>query len=212
VKIEKIPVGPLATNCYIVYDEYSRKGVVIDPGDDAGNILAVIQKEKLHITFILNTHGHIDHIGANTILRERTGAQIAIHENERAFLSDEHLNGAALLGIPFTPHHPDLILKDGQILQSGNISLRVLHVPGHSPGSVAFHSDSALFSGDVLFKDSVGRTDLPGGSWEELCESIRRRILLLEDETCVYPGHGEKTNIGLEKTHNTFVHTIVKLM
>ena len=209
MKVKRLVVGPIETNCYIVYDEKTRDGVVIDPGGDAKRIIDFINNENLKIDFILNTHGHFDHIGANLQIKKHTGAKIAIHENEKEMLSNKLKNGSEMFGIPFETHHPDIILQEGMEINFGRFFLKVLFVPGHSSGSVAFLGEDKVFSGDVIFKNGVGRTDLPGGNWQTLLGSIRDKIFSLNEDTIVFPGHGDLTTVKEEKTHNPFINEIL---
>jgi hydroxyacylglutathione hydrolase len=203
--IHTIVVGPLEVNCYIIADLDSRDAIVIDPGDDAAKILKYVRSRSLRVHYILNTHGHIDHVGANAILRAQLNAPIAIHHADANLLQNAALNGAALFGFPFTEHSPDLLLNDHDTIQSASLRLAVVHTPGHSPGGVCFLAESCVFTGDTLFAGSVGRTDLPGGNWRQLCQSLKEKILPLRDSLTVYPGHGPETTIAAERQTNPFL-------
>ena len=206
--VDTFQVGPLACNCTILGDEESGRAIVIDPGDDAEQILDRITDHNLTLVAMIATHAHIDHVSAVADLQDRSSATAAIHEKD-LFLF-EHLDAQAdWLGVP----HPsggriDRFLSDGDTVTSGGISLDVLHTPGHTPGSVTFHMESdrkVLFTGDTLFLRGVGRTDLWGGSMSDLMDSIRKRLLCFEDDALVIPGHGPSTTIGQERRENPFL-------
>jgi len=204
--IRTLLVGLIQTNCYLVGDEATRKGAVIDPGGDPDATLAAIESEGLTIEYILNTHAHFDHIAANEALHTATGALLALHPADMELLTAG--GGGEWFGLPSASGgHPDVQIRDGQELTVGRLRLKVLHTPGHSPGHVAFYlaNEGVLFAGDALFQNGIGRTDLPGGDYATLIASIRRRLLTLPDETVVYPGHGPRTTIGAERKHNPFL-------
>jgi len=204
--IRTLLVGLIPANCYLIGDEKTQKGAVIDPGGDPDAILAAINSEGLTIQYVLNTHAHFDHVAANQALRAATGGLLALHPADKELLIAG--GGAAWFGLPsMSTAHPDLDLTDGQELPVGELRLEVLHTPGHSPGHVAFYhaSEGVLFAGDTLFHNGIGRTDLPGGDYPTLMASIRSRLLALPDETVVYPGHGPATTIGAERRHNPFL-------
>lgn len=198
--IRQLTLGQLQTNCYIASCERTHEAIVIDPGDEVGRILADIERFKLKVTHILNTHAHFDHIGANAALVKATGAPLAIHGLDVPLLKER--GGAKYFGfeIPQSPD-PDVLLEDGSKIPFGKYTLRTLFTPGHTPGHVSFYeaAEGALFDGDVLFAGGVGRTDLPGGDQRRLMESIESQLLTLPDETVVYSGHGPTTTIGQER-------------
>jgi glyoxylase-like metal-dependent hydrolase (beta-lactamase superfamily II) len=203
-----IPVGPLSCNCSIVVDEESRRAAVVDPGDDAEEILSALARMDARPVVLLHTHGHFDHIAGARRIHDATGAEIALHPADR-FLYDGLQEQGRLFGMAFdAPAAVDRELSDGEEVPFGGSSIRVLHTPGHSPGSCAFLLESAdrvLFSGDTLFSGSVGRTDLWGGSFDTLAASIREKLYCLPPELRVVPGHGEETTIGKERASNPFV-------
>lgn len=204
--ISTLPVGLIQTNCYVVGCEETKEGAVIDPGGHPGRILAEVERHGLAIKYVLNTHAHIDHTDANGAIVQATGAPLALHPQDLPILTAS--GGAALFGIQADPSPaPDLELHDGDELEVGTLRFRVLHTPGHTPGHVCFYepAEGALFDGDVLFFRGVGRTDLPGGSWQQLMDSIRRVLFALPDETKVYSGHGPATTIGDEKRQNPWL-------
>lgn len=205
--LETFPVGPLACNCTILGDEESRHAVVIDPGDDAPEILRRLEALGLALRAMIATHAHIDHVGAVAELQKATGASASIHEDD-LFLYDNLAAQARWLGLP-PPQRGTIekFLDHGDAISDGAIDLEVLHTPGHTPGSLSFRagSEALLFTGDTLFLNSVGRTDLPGGSMPDLLDSIRQRLLCFADDTRVIPGHGPATSIGRERRQNPFL-------
>lgn len=205
LKVCKIPVEPLNSNCYLVWDGDSLEAAVIDPGGEGGRIIRETKKRSLNVRLILNTHGHGDHIAANAEVREAFGASILIAEAEAALLTDPVLNMSAAYGLPVTSPEPDGFLVPGGKVAVGGIELEVLDTAGHSPGGVSLYTDGAVFTGDALFSGSIGRFDLPGGDEELLISNIRRNLLTLTDRTVVYPGHGKNTTIGVEKNSNPYL-------
>ena len=205
--IHTIHVGITQTNCYIVGCEETQAGVVIDPGGHPKRILKAIEESGLTIRYVLNTHCHFDHMGANAEIVAATGAPLALHPAELPLL--EARGGAAIFGVLAKKSPlPDVELEPGQVLEAGTLRFQVLHTPGHSAGgSVTFYleEEGAAFDGDVLFQMGVGRTDLPGGDWDTLVRSIREVLFALPDETVIYPGHGPKTTVGQEKRSNPWV-------
>ena len=205
---EILPVGMLGCNCSIVGDPVSGEAMVIDPGDDISNIVAILERHKLSVKMIVITHAHIDHIGGAHKLRSLTGAPVYMNEND-SFLADNLTMQAAWLGIE-PPENPgiDTPARDGDVLRVTGIEAHVLHTPGHTPGSISLYlpAENKLIAGDTLFKGSVGRTDLPGGDLKANTNTIRGKIYTLPEETIVIPGHGEPTDIATEKRSNPFVH------
>jgi glyoxylase-like metal-dependent hydrolase (beta-lactamase superfamily II) len=206
VIVKAIPVGITQTNCYLVGCEDTSEGLVVDPGAQGSAIISAIERAGLAIKYVINTHGHFDHIGANTEVLEATGALLAMHADDLPMFRLG--GGAAFFGLPATPSRdPDLHLEEGQAIEVGNLSFSVLHTPGHSPGSVTLYEreQGVAFDGDVLFAGGVGRADLPGGNFNTLMCSIRDGLYELPDETVVYPGHGPATTIGRERRSNPWV-------
>ena len=204
--IKKLEVGPFASNCYIVGDEESKQGIVIDPGDEAGRILNAVKDSGLDIKTIVLTHGHVDHTAAVREVAAATGARIVIHEEDVKTYGNKFVS--IFLGIQHkSPPPPDSLLKDWDTVSAGKLNFSVIHTPGHSRGSICLLGEGVLFSGDTLFKCSIGRSDVPasGGDQEQLLESITKRLMVLEDDIKVYPGHGPETTIGAERRGNPFL-------
>lgn len=206
--VETFAVGLLQCNCTILADQDSRTAIVIDPGDDPDAIIARLEGHGLTLVQIVCTHAHIDHVGAIHELQQRTGAAAAIHEKD-LFLLDNLEAQASWIGIP-APDRGEIerFLEDGDEVAAKAVKVGVVYTPGHTPGSVTFHlagDRPILFTGDTLFLNSVGRTDLWGGSMPDLLESIRKRLLVFDEDTLVIPGHGPQTTIGREKSENPFL-------
>ena len=202
--LQSLVVGPIMANCFIIGCEKTRKAAVIDPGDDSSQILMKLAEHKLTVEYIINTHGHFDHVGANRKLKEATGAKLVIHALDQSMLKVLSETSAAFgLSVENSPP-PDQTVQDGDIIQFGEIILTVLHTPGHTPGGISLHTDGVVFVGDTLFAGSIGRTDFPGGDFNTLISSIRNKLYSLGDQVIVYTGHGPETTIGREKRSNPF--------
>jgi glyoxylase-like metal-dependent hydrolase (beta-lactamase superfamily II) len=196
----------MQTNCYIVGDDTAHDAVVIDPGDEAQVVLDALAERQWTCRHVLLTHAHFDHIGAVADVVEATGAPLAVHPGELPLLRAN--GGAQAFGLALRPSPaPDVLLEPGQPLQAGTLRFEVLFVPGHTPGHVAFYhaEGQAVFSGDVLFQQGIGRTDLPGGHYATLMRSLRAVLLQLPEDTVVCAGHGPTTTIGAEKRENPFL-------
>lgn len=204
---EILPVGPLQCNCSVIGDETTHEAMVIDPGDDIEDIVAIIDQHKLQVKQIVITHAHIDHVGGAMKLRARTGASILLNQNDYALLKMLDVQ-ASWLGMR-SPGKVEIEagLAHDQTLRAGTLSANVVHTPGHTEGSVClyFPAEKLLIAGDTLFARSIGRTDLPGGSFEKIMHSLHDRVLTLPDETAVIPGHGPVTTIGEEREENPFL-------
>lgn len=191
MKVKCFKVGWLSTNCYIVGCEETKEAVIIDPGleneKETSLILEYITRNSFHIKYIINTHGHPDHISGNMIMKEATGAPILIHENHK---------GKA---------NADQKLRDGDVIQVGNCKLKVLHTPGHTKSGISLLGTDFVFTGDTLFAGSIGRTDFPGGSFQEIIQSIKTKLMTLPNNFKVYPGHESSSTIGDEKKYNPFL-------
>lgn len=205
--IETLPVGILGCNCSVIGDEQTHEAMVIDPGDDISDIEAIVKKHGLKVNMIVITHAHIDHIGGAYKLRELTGAPVYMHEAD-TLLSERLDVQAEWLGVE-TPENPgiDTPAREGDLLRAGALEARVIHTPGHTPGSISlyFAAEKKLIAGDTLFLGSIGRTDLPGGDKDAITDSIQQKLYKLPEDTMVIPGHGDATTIGREKRSNLFV-------
>jgi glyoxylase-like metal-dependent hydrolase (beta-lactamase superfamily II) len=200
-------VGSLATNCYLVWDEETKEGIVIDPGSESGKILRAIEEIGLVPQAIVLTHGHGDHTGAVGKIKKETLAPVLIHEKDASFLTDP---GQAFLDLFLAtgeeaPPPADRFVVENDKIEFGKESLAVLYTPGHTPGSISLAAPGLVFTGDALFAGSIGRTDLPGGSYQTLIKSIKEKIMTLDDETIVYPGHGPVSKVGFERRTNPFL-------
>lgn len=205
MRIEPIIVGPLQVNCYLLICEETNQAAVIDPGADAAVIMQSVRAAECHIAMIINTHGHFDHIGANHRIKQETGAELLIHADDVQVMRQARMHASVYgLSVEESPM-PDRLIAEGDLLKVGNLEIQIIHVPGHSPGSVCLKVENSLIVGDVLFAGSVGRTDLPGGDHQLLIRGVREKLLVLPDETVVHPGHGPDTTIGREKISNPYV-------
>ncbi len=204
--VRGIVVGVFAENCWVIGSRRSREGIVIDPGDQAEDILALARDMGLTIKLIANSHAHLDHILGVRGVQEATGAKFLLHPQDLEIARGATQAAAALLGRPIEPPpDPDILLADGDEVEVDGLKLKVIHTPGHTGGSISFYTEGMLFSGDTLFRGSIGRTDLPGGNYEQEMASIVDRLLALPDDTVVLPGHMEETRIGHERQTNPFV-------
>lgn len=207
MKVTKFEVGPIGANTYILWDEKTKKGVIIDPGDDDPRITEFIDHHGIVPEKILLTHGHFDHIGGIDALRERYQVKVAVHKNDAPMLTSESLNMSGVFGGGIVFRDPEILLSDGdEISVAPGFSLAVLHTPGHSKGSVCFIGGGMIFTGDTLFAGSCGRTDFPDGSMGDMKTSLSK-LSGFDDNLMVYPGHGPDTTIGLEKQYNPFLQT-----
>jgi len=204
--VRGIVVGVFAENCWIIGSRRTREAIAIDPGDQPDEILALAKDMGLNIKLIANSHGHLDHVLGIRGVQEATGAKLLLHARELEIIQSAAGAAASLLGRPVEPlPAPDHLLEDGDEVEVEGVKLTVLHTPGHTPGSLSYYCDGLLFSGDTLFRGSIGRTDLPGGDYEQEMSSIVDRLLALPDETIVLPGHMQETKIGIERQTNPFV-------
>lgn len=206
--IATFPVGPLGCNCSIIACPETNEAAVVDPGGDADKIIDVLTAKGLKVTHLLHTHAHFDHIAGSRQMREKTGAKICLHKGDSWLYENLNMQGA-LFGFNFDkPLAVDHFLDDEEEVQIGKMKAKVLHTPGHTPGSLCFSlqgKDSLLLAGDTLFQQSIGRTDLWGGSFEDIIKSIKGRLFTLDDSTAVIAGHGPNTTIFDERRHNPFV-------
>ena len=203
--LEALVVGPLQVNCFIVGCESSKEALVIDPGEEGERILSHLAVHGLQLKMIINTHGHFDHVGANRLLMEKSGAQLLIHSADAPLLPLAKLHGQKYgLDVQVSPP-PNQLLQGNEKLTVGTLAIQVIATPGHTAGGISLLIGEHLFSGDTLFADSVGRTDLPGGDHKTLVASIRKGLFILPEATIVHPGHGPDTTIGREKRLNPYV-------
>ena len=206
MQLMRLVVGPLQVNCFIVADERTKEAVVIDPGDDARDIIGLVKDKGLKVKYIVNTHAHFDHVTANRELKEATGAELLLHEGDAPLLATipQH---AKMFGMTAPSSPPaDRFVKHGDVITIGDITLKVLHTPGHSPGGICLLGEGFVFTGDALFESSIGRTDLPGGDLMTLINAIKEQLMTLPDETQVFCGHGPATTIGAERQENPFLN------
>jgi hydroxyacylglutathione hydrolase len=206
--VKQIEVGGFAVFAYLVACKVTNEALVIDPAANGEKILKEAESRGYTIKYIVNTHSHIDHVMGNKRMKDLTGAKIIIHEKEAGSLVNQSPQMMQMFNADPSPP-ADIVVRDGDIISLGETSLEVIHTPGHSPGSISLYHNGIVFTGDTLFVGAVGRTDLPGGSWEVLAESIHKRLFTLPDETVVSPGHNygdtPKSSIGREKIYNAYV-------
>ncbi len=206
MKIKQLPTGTLSVNTYYVLDEASQKGFIVDPGGYDPRLTQEVEKDQVSIVYIILTHGHGDHIGGvEGYMKDFPDAKLVASALEMDLLSDPNVNMSTMTMGQAVSVRPDVAVNDGDTLTVGNMELKFLSTPGHSPGSMCVYTGNALFSGDTLFQGSIGRTDFPGGSFEELKKGVHEKLFVLPDETAVYPGHMGATTIGYEKANNPFV-------
>lgn len=202
--IKTLNMGAFQVNNYLVIDEEAKEAVLIDAGGDYNMTVKAAEECCAKIKYILNTHAHMDHIAGTEEIQRKEGARMFLHKDDE-FMISVFKDYLSMFGMPdYNPPIVDEFVEDGQELNLGNLKFKVVHTPGHSPGGVCYLIDNILFSGDTLFAQSVGRTDLPGGDYKQLESSIRERIYTLDDEITVYPGHGRPTTVGEEKRTNPF--------
>lgn len=204
MKIETVQVGPLETNAYIVAADGDGAAAVIDPGDDSERILAAAKAAGVTIEKIILTHGHWDHIGAVADVVDATGAKVYVHEDDAEFLTDPDKN---LSGLVFERRESraDETVSEGETIVVGGLELHVIHTPGHTPGGMSLLAEGNLFCGDLVFYNSMGRTDLPGGDQARMHESVHSKVMTLSDETNIFPGHGPATTVGRERAENPYL-------
>lgn len=201
--VDILELGPYSVNCYILSD--NGQAVIIDPGFDPATIENLIRDRKIDVKEIIITHGHIDHIMGLPQIKKFTGAPVLIHQNDAVMLTDPKINLSAFYASPFSTDTADGFLDEGDIINIGRFQLKVIHTPGHSPGSISLLTEEVVFTGDTLFSGSIGGTDFPGADYQTLISSIKNKLLTLPDGTVVYPGHGPDTTIGKERTSNPWL-------
>lgn len=202
--IKMLVVGPIQANCYIVGCEKTGEAAIVDPGDEADRIVQVLNDNKLTAKYIIDTHGHFDHVGANKQVKEMTGGLIVIHPKD-AHMLNEISRAAATWGMSVdNSPPPDLEVDEGDVISVGTIEFKVLHTPGHTPGGISLYADNIVLVGDTLFAGSIGRTDFPGGDYQALISNVRDKLFPLGDDVQVLSGHGPVTTIGRERQYNPF--------
>lgn len=212
MKISRLTVGPFEENCYLVVDEGTRRGVLIDPGDEASRIVRMVRDSGAELEAIWLTHAHIDHIGAVAAVKREWDVPVYLHPAD-APLYAAGATQASFYGLAFEqPGPPERTLADGDRLRVGGLEFEVLHAPGHSPGLVVFHGNGVILAGDLLFAGSIGRTDLPLSSPADMEASLARIMRDLTDEVVVHPGHGPATSIGRERANNPFVNGLARVL
>jgi len=205
--LKKLVVGALETNCYLIGCEKTKKAAVIDPGgeEEVDLILNLLQENNFDLKYIINTHGHIDHIAGNRKLKGKTMASLLIHKLDADMLVDTNKNFSIFMGKEICSPPADIFLKEGDEIILGSLKLTVFHTPGHTPGGISLILDNVIFTGDTLFAGGIGRTDLPGGSYQDLQRSIKEKLLILGNGKIIYPGHGPDSTIGEERRTNPYL-------
>ena len=205
--IERLVVGALDTNCYLIGCKKTKKAAVIDPGeeDEVDLILNLLQKNNFDLKYVINTHGHIDHIAGNNLLKDKTEALLLIHRLDADMLGDANKNFSSFMGKEIYSPSADKLLEEGDEISLGTLNLIVIHTPGHTPGGISLDLNNVIFTGDTLFAGGIGRTDLPGGSYQDLQKSIKEKLLVLSDDKIIYPGHGSDSTMGEERRTNPYL-------
>ncbi|RJX27738.1 MAG: MBL fold metallo-hydrolase [Dethiobacter sp.] len=202
--LERIEVGPFISNCYLVACPETREAVIIDPGAEGKFIIKRVRELGLKVKYIINTHAHIDHVGANGDVKDAFNVPILVHSADLPLYRSPQASTALFMGQGQTAL-PDQTLQEGDVLEVGTLKIKVLETPGHTPGGITLDINGVLFSGDTLFAGSIGRTDFPGGSYRQIIKSIKDKILIYPDDTEVFPGHGPPTTVGDERRYNPFL-------
>jgi len=211
MEIKKFTLGPVFTNTYLIYDKNTRRAVIVDPSFEPKELLSTLKLLNLQVDAILLTHAHFDHIGGLQDVLKVITPKVYVHVQEASWLQDATKNcSELLLGFKVVCKKADVLLSGKEVLKFGNLVFRVLHTPGHSPGSLSYLIGDNIFSGDVLFKDSIGRTDLPFGNFQLLQETLKSYFLKLDDKVNIFPGHGDVTTLGREKKYNPFLKDLLK--
>lgn len=205
MKLYRMPLGALGTNCYIVVDESNQHCLVVDPGGEGERLVALLKEKGLQPEAVILTHGHGDHIGGVQAVVDAFKVPIYINKGDEEFLTNSNLNLSGAIGQPVKVTGDIRFIKEDDVIHLGEYSFKVIETPGHTPGGVCFYGEGMVLAGDSLFLESIGRTDFPGSSYEDLIDSVRHKLFTLPEETVVYPGHGPETTIGHEKTYNPFV-------
>lgn len=205
LNVEQLTVGMMDVNCYLVYDSDTKEGILVDPGDEGSHIMHRIEEEELKIDKIVLTHGHCDHIGAVAYVRKRLKAPLAVGKADAEMITNSGLNLSDALGVPINLAPAEELLCEGDKVEFGSHSLKVVETPGHTPGGISLVGDGFVICGDLVFAGSIGRVDFPGGDYQTIIDSIKSQVLALGDKTVIYPGHGPKTDVAQEKVFNPFL-------
>jgi len=205
IKIKKIISGPLEVNCYLVYDTQTMHTLIVDPGEDGEHVIKEIESGAFIPEMLVNTHGHYDHILSDELIRKRFSIPLAAHKDELLMLADPKKNGSAFYGIPAAVNAPEIMLEDGQKVELSFVSFTVIHTPGHTKGGICLLFDGFIITGDTLFAGTIGRTDFPYSSYEDMMSSLEK-IKRLEPSLEIYPGHGSRTTLANELRHNSFLN------
>ncbi len=203
--IKKVVVGELMTNCYLLACKETKKTAIIDPGADKDIIIDKLKELDLNPQYIILTHAHADHIGAVKELKKYYNIPICVHKNDEKMLNDSNKNLTALIFGKDIVLDADRVLEDKENIRIGSLTIEIIHTPGHTLGGISLKCNNVIFSGDTLFNEGIGRTDLPGGSHQQIIDSIKSRIFSYDNGIIVYPGHGMETSIGYEKENNPFI-------
>ncbi len=203
--VHPMALGIFGVNNYLIHSPNSSKAILIDACEAYQTILNKIAELKLELVYLINTHGHGDHIAGNKAIIEATGARLMIHPTDQPYLTDPTLNLSGMMGTALRSPEPDRLLEEGDVIELEDVRLEVIHTPGHTPGHISLIGDKEAFVGDVIFREGIGRTDFPGGSYNQLMETIRTKIYSLPDEMILYNGHGPQTTVAHEKQHNPFL-------
>jgi hydroxyacylglutathione hydrolase len=204
--LQRMPIGVYAANCYLIACEETKEAIVVDPGGESEEIIKKSDELGVNIKYILLTHAHGDHIGGLKDLKKEIGCPVLIHKDDEDMLLDAQLNLSAHMSMDDVMIKPDRLLEDGDVINVGNLQAVIIHTPGHTQGGISIKVNNIILSGDTLFKGSIGRTDLYGGSFDDIIDSIKNKILVFPDEYEIYPGHGPSTTVGFEKRNNPFVN------
>lgn len=205
MKLYRMPLGALGTNCYIVVDESNQHCLVVDPGGEGERLVALLKEKGLQPEAVILTHGHGDHIGGVQAVVDEFKVPIYINKGDEEFLTNSELNLSAAIGQPVKVTGDVRLIKEDDVITLGDHKFTVIETPGHTPGGVCFYGEGLVLAGDTLFQESIGRTDFPRSSYDDLIEAVRTKLFALPEETVVYPGHGPETTIGHEKIYNPFV-------
>lgn len=203
--LQRMAVGIYGANCYIIGSENTMEAAVIDPGGDAEKIFNFLQDNEMKCKYIILTHGHGDHVGGLKELKKLTDAPIYMHKADSYLLQDKNKNYSAVMGGKAIEMNADVFIGDGEELELGELKLKIIHTPGHTPGSICIYVNNVVFTGDTLFANSIGRTDLEGGDYNLIIPSIKEKLMVLDEDTTVFPGHGPASRIGIEKATNSFI-------